>query len=402
MHKNLLKSILFILCVYLSTDVAAQTTKEDINANFRLDPKKGLGFKTADDFFSLNFRFRMQNSVGITRKDKTEYDAEIKNLRLRFDGHIYSPKLSYKIQFSLSPDDLRHKEAGEGLNTIRDLVVQYQFNKKWSVVFGHTKLPGNRQQVNSSGELQLTGRSINNSKFRLESDLGLHINYNGVSEDAFSYAVKSAISTGRGVQNKSHSDNSYSLTGKLELFPFGGFTNAGANYEGDLERELKPKLMLSGAFNFNNDVVWSQGLKGTSLFEAKDIRAVFLDVLFKHKGWAAMFAYLNRSVDNPMTQSETDPSLQAFVFAGHGTDYQLSYLFANDYEIAARFSDQRINDQLYQNHSPNTRQWSLGATKYIWKHKIKLQTEVGFQQESYLLKPSKDSWYASAQIELGI
>lgn len=401
-----IKSILLLslLLTYGTNKALAQSLKNenaDNKISFGFDQKKGLGIKTTDDFFSLNFRFRMQNSISIQKADKTEYDAEIRDFRLRLDGHLYSPKLSYKIQVSLAPKELKHKEE-ESLNIIKDLLVQYQFDKNWSLLFGHTKLPGNRQQLSSSGELQLTDRSINNSKFRLESDLGLHLQYKAMYKEAFSYAITTAISTGKALLNKAHAEDNYALTGKLELYPFGEFTDGGAKYEGDLARETSPKLLVSGAFHHTNNALHSQGIKGAKLYEATDIQAVFVDLLFKYKGWAAMFAYLNRSADNIATQSNLDPSLKAFVFAGQGTDYQLSYLFPSKYEITARFSNQSVDDQLKQNHFPDTKQWSLGATKYIWNHKIKLQTQVSYQQESYQLKSNKDSWYARIQIEVGI
>jgi hypothetical protein len=73
----------------------------------------------------------------------------------------------YAIQLSFAPGDVGEFREGENINIIRDAVVFYRPNKHWNISFGQTKLPGNRQRVNSSG-LQLTDRSINNTRFTID------------------------------------------------------------------------------------------------------------------------------------------------------------------------------------------------------------------------------------------
>jgi hypothetical protein len=41
--------------------------------------------------------------------------------------------------------------------------------------FGQTKLPGNNQRVVSSGSLEFTDRTINNSRFNIDRDFGLFL-----------------------------------------------------------------------------------------------------------------------------------------------------------------------------------------------------------------------------------
>ena len=63
---------------------------------------KGLTFKTKDDKYKLTLRLRMQSLAGITLNDQfsvTQTEACIKRLRLRFDGHVFSPKLTQVGQF---------------------------------------------------------------------------------------------------------------------------------------------------------------------------------------------------------------------------------------------------------------------------------------------------------------
>ena len=138
---------------------------------------KGLGLTSPDSLFQLNIRFRMQNRVTYydIEDQKPQYDGQIKRLRLRFDGYVGNPKFLYAIQLSFAPGDVGELKDGENINIIRDAVVFYRPNKHWNFSFGQTKLPGNRQRVNSSGALQLTDRSINNAKFTIDRDFGFQI-----------------------------------------------------------------------------------------------------------------------------------------------------------------------------------------------------------------------------------
>ena len=56
---------------------------------------KGITFRPKNDSYELTLRFRMQNMVGLHFNDRfslSEAEAQIKRLRLRFDGYIFSPK----------------------------------------------------------------------------------------------------------------------------------------------------------------------------------------------------------------------------------------------------------------------------------------------------------------------
>src|SRR5690606_36476138 len=113
---------------------------------------KGLGMTSPDSLFQMNLRFRMQNRLEILNDEgSTSYDAMIRRLRLRFDGYVGDPRFVYVIQLSFSPQDVGPLEDDGDLNIIRDAMIFFNPNKNWNFGFGQTKLPGNRQRVNSSG-----------------------------------------------------------------------------------------------------------------------------------------------------------------------------------------------------------------------------------------------------------
>ncbi len=365
---------------------------------------KGIGMTSPDSLYQLNIRFRMQNRVSYMDNEDgvSGYDAQIKRLRLRLDGYVGSPKILYAIQLSFAPGDVGEIVEGENLNIIRDAVVIYRPNKNLNFGFGQTKLPGNRQRVNSSGALQLTDRTINNAKFTLDRDFGFQIHNIHEYENKFSYNFKGAISTGEGRNVTNKVDQGVAFTGKVELFPFGSFSKDGTTFEGDILREKKPKLLLSGAYQHNKNAQRTQGQLGSDLYEKRTMNSILLDMIFKYNGWSAMSSYMSRSTpENAITFNPNDLTQKRYVFVGHGFDYQLSYCFPTNYEIIGRYSTQKVGDDI-KLLTPNTKEVSLGVTKYFWQHTFKLQSEINYDTLTSYNGTSKNNWYVRFQVEIGI
>ena len=365
---------------------------------------KGVGITSPDSLYQLNIRFRMQNRVTYIENDGQNgaYDGQIRRLRLRFDGYVGSPKFLYAVQLSFAPGDVGEIKDGENINIIRDAVVFYRPNKHWNISFGQTKLPGNRQRVNSSGGLQLTDRTINNAKFTIDRDFGFQAHHLNEYKDKFSYNFKTAISTGEGRNVTGKADDGVAVTGKAELFPFGAFTKDGTYFEGDIIREKKPKLMLSGAFQQNNHARRTQGQLGNDLFEQRTMKSVLLDAMFKYNGWAAMTSYMSRTTNgNAVTFNPLDLTESNYAFVGNGFDYQLSYITKKNYEIIGRYSIQNVGYDI-ETLTPKTREYSFGVTKYIWEHTFKLQAEVNYDTLDYFSGLTKNNWYLRFQVEIGI
>lgn len=367
---------------------------------------KGLGMTSADSIFQLNIRFRMQNRVTVfgNEGEDTKYDAHIRRLRLRLDGYVGNPHFLYVLQLSFAPGDVGTIEEGKNLNIIRDAALIYQPNKHWSFTFGQTKLPGNRQRINSSGALQLTDRSINNAKFNIDRDFGVQAHYLHQYKEDFSYNIKTAVSSGQGRNWTGKETNSYALTGRVELFPMGTFSKNGAYFEGDLARESSLKTMLSATYHHNNKANQSQGQLGDQLYQEKNFDALLIDFIAKYNGWAGMVAYMSRMSNDPIAyETPNDPNFNFnYVFAGRGMDYQLSYVFPSNYEIIGRFSNQKMDSELFEKNLPNTNQYSLGLTKYFWEHTFKIQSELTFDELKFHNGSSKNNWYFRLQFEIGI
>ena len=145
-----------------------------------------------------------------TNLDIATVEARVRRLRLRFDGFIYTPRLTYLIQLAFTRADMDYDDTGFP-NIIRDAMIIYAVTDHFSVGVGQTKLPGNRQRVNSSGDLQFADRSIVNSTFNIDRDFGVQLYYNN-NLQGLHYVLRGAISSGEG-RNIVSSDRGLAYTG---------------------------------------------------------------------------------------------------------------------------------------------------------------------------------------------
>src|SRR5690606_10734025 len=166
--------LLVFLAVLFSVPMAqAQYVESDERAMLTVD--EGINF-SKDSLFLMNLRFRMQSRAGFHTFSGDdfgvdEFEMRVRRLRLRFDGYVLNPRFQYYIQLAFSHSDLNLEDQDKA-QPVRDAILYYTFNDNFYIGFGQSKLPGNRQRVNSSGNLQFADRSIVNSTLTLDRDFG--------------------------------------------------------------------------------------------------------------------------------------------------------------------------------------------------------------------------------------
>lgn len=395
------RKIVFTLAGVVLSFLSFSQTEVDERAVIRFE--KGLGFHAPDSAFGLNLRFRIQNRIGIENQLDNEVfadavEARIRRLRLRIDGYTRSQRLTYYLQLSFSRDD-QDWDNSKVPNIIRDAMIYYRFSEKFYFGFGQSKLPGNRQRIVSSGQLQFADRSLVNSEFNIDRDFGLMFYFSDALA-GIEYNLKGAISSGEG-RNSIKSDNGLAYTGRIEILPLGRFTNDGDFSEGDLEREPTPKLSIATGYSYNHKAVRKSGQRGTMLHEPRNIQSLFCDAVVKYHGWALSTEYIKRFVDDPFTYS--DFQLPVYILTGIGLNSQASYFFKNNWEIAARHSWLEPDNKL-TNFEPVRNEYSLGLTKYLNKHKIKAQLNLTYGKSGAFGESEPEREYVNAQfqVELGI
>lgn len=403
MNANpILHCFLPVILLFNSPGLCAQSPVANAQSlPLHFNTRNGLGFVAVDSSFGLNMRFRIQSRFGYTSVSDEDlepesFDIRVRRCRLRFDGFVFNPRLTYNLQLSFTRADMDWDNS-QVPNVLRDAMVNYRVSKHLSIGIGQGKLPGNRQRVISSGAQQFVDRSIVNAALNLDRDVGLFANWQG-NQGNLHYILKTAITAGEG-RNPNETDKGLAYSARLEVLPLGRFTDDGDYFEGDLVREQKPKVSLAGVIHWNNDAIRTQGQLGKSLYSPRDLFAWQADALLKYKGIALSTECLYRSTDSSVTVSPEDTSKIRYVVSGWGINTQLSYCFESQWELALRHTHLEPDRSISAFEDPRT-QIAVGITRYLSRHKVKLQSDITFE-----LPGGKDIpgfYQVRFQVEIGI
>ena len=409
--KNYLLKIFLSVLVINSNYSYSQENSNPLIVSTKKE--KGIEVLQKDSLFSLRFQFRMQNRAGYLSKSEEDFTPEqmefrVRRLRMAMRGFVANPKLTYYVQLSFSRGDMdweanRPSNINTSPNAVRDAIFYYEPVKNLKFGLGQTKLPGNRQRVTSSGNLQFADRSIVNSTFTIDRDFGFFATF-----DQKHFRIKGAVTSGEG-RNSTKSDKGLNYTGRIEILPFGKFTGDNEDWEGDLLREAKPKICIAGNYNYNVNAVRTGGTLGDDLYSSVNLSTIQADLLFKYKGFSLLQEFSNRTASNNITVDSKDPSKIKSVYTGFGLLSQVSYNFKNNIEIACRLAVISPEKSLFDNakytslNEKRQEQLQLGVTKYIYGHRLKLQGNLLYHISKDLRNVTqKQQLGAIFQVEIGI
>lgn len=368
--------------------------------------EEDVKFKSADSSMQIKFRARMQNQLELVHypespsSDRAEF--QVRRMRLKADGHMVDPRLAFKLELAFSGQDVDAHPLGEA-NILLDAVVKYAFTRGLSLQIGQFKLPGNRQRVISSQNLQLVDRSIVNSSYNLDRDAGLMLQYS-VDFGGAQIRSYSAVSNGEGrnvlnsIGESDENDNlDLAVTQRLELLPFGEFTKKGDYFESDLLLEPLPKLSIAAGYYHNENAIRLRGQRGRLLYEPRDIYSFFSDLIFKYRGWSLMAEYMEMDSRNPVTELEGDYRV---VEAGKGYMIQAGRILPSFWELSARYAKVIPNNKVTDFQQEET-EVLVGISRYIRGHRIKVQSDVGYIIDENLSLDLQQQWQWRFQVELG-
>ena len=389
MKLSILRKVVTVLLVSNFLGIYAQES----NA-----PKFGKGLFNLvgkDSTFTMKVGLRFQTLI------TAGWDAEnglsnpsssmlIRRSRLKFDGWAFSPKLKYKLELGLSNRD----ESGSSYFThdaprhILDAVLKWNFSGNWVLWMGQTKLPGNRERVISSGDLQMVDRSLLNSRFTIDRDIGVQLRHKFNLSDNFLVKQIYAISQGEGRNITRGNVGGHQYTARIELFPFGDFASKGDYKGSDLKFEPEPKLSFAFNYDLNNNAAKTRSNQGSYMFingttagssaefYQTNISTLYIDAIYKHKGFSFMGEYASRDASNPFAKN-TDGTLTGDVVeVGNGLNLQTGYLLSKTLEVSARYTNISFNQNITRKGAENM--YTLGLSKYIVGHKLKVQTDVSY------------------------
>tara|TARA_R100000781_G_scaffold1236_7_gene2008 strand:+ start:1151 stop:2329 length:1179 start_codon:yes stop_codon:yes gene_type:complete len=371
---KLFPKILFLLLITIA--VSQNGISQDVEVKTL---GKGIVFQSEDNSYSVKLGMRFQSLyLGEWNLDDNVYSdqALVRRARLKLDGYIYSEKFTYKVQLGFSNRDTRNSSSGGILqnsgtsNIVLDGVIKYNPVSDFEIWFGQTVLPGNRERLISSQKVQFVDRSLLNSSFNLDRDVGVQFR-NTSTLGKMVVRQMGAISIGEGRDITTKNPGGYSYTGRVEFLPFGNFTNKGDYTGPDLEKEEEVKLSIGVTYDFNDGAVRSRGHTGGFIFTnsgdlvKNDLHTFLADAMLKYQGLSMHGEFANRD-------ASTDNGF------GTGIAYMgsLGYVFGEDFGISGRYAtlSKTGNFSSLTEHSEMT----FALSKYISGHNLKLQASAGY------------------------
>lgn len=398
--------------LWLAVLIAPLTMAQEADNSAALS--RGLVFEdTEHNSYKVKVGFRIQplfttnwrDYEVLDRPELRESAVQIRRARIKLDGYLGSPNWVYKLELALGNRNLggTSEHTSMGARLILDGVVKYQISGgRYSLWFGQTKLPGNRERVVSSQKLQFVDRHIVNSRFNLDRDIGFQVHG---KENWFNtpWRWAAAISQGEGRNITDNNAGGFEYTGRLEWLPFGSFKNKGDYVESDIYREESLKVTMGLTYDFNDRAVRTRSNQGNWLEDAdgnlhtRDIQTWMFDLMAKYRGWSLLYEWADRAIENPVVYDVNGDRVGAF-YGGKGHSAQVGYVFPSNWEIAGRYSI--VQPQAGSSSSGDYAQYTFAVSRYIRGHNIKVQSDISLT--NFESVNTTDPLMFRFQVEIGI
>lgn len=346
--------------------------------------KKGSAFvlKSADGNSKLKLSGRVQARYTYEGKEGMGKGADdsshfgIQRARLGLSGHAFTKKLRYKYQHDM----------GKGKVSLKDFWADYELVNNWlHIRAGQWKRPFSRQQINSSGKLELIDRAITDKKFLAGRDIGVAFHNNYEKSPEFEYVL--GVFNGTGT---SSIPTRFTPTLALRLgYNYGGI-------KGYSESDMKGgglRFGIGASALMNMDLDDDDSSDSAMMAE--------LDFILKIAGFSTSGAVYYAKTDGETATASTDQTRMLSGKAirdGLGFHAQAGYMIAKKYQPVIRYSmvmydegktmvvtgqDNSGADVIGEvdREKATYSELAVGFAWYFYKHKFKWQTEFAMTGE---------------------
>jgi phosphate-selective porin OprO and OprP len=356
---------------------ARRQEKRPVEPTLTFAPGRGLSFVSADGDFELNLKVRGQVLATFekahTGERETLMGTQIRRARVAFQGHMFGAHNKYKMELAVSPRDASSRVGSVGTAPLLDWYMTFDYLKEATVVVGQYKVPFSRQRVVSSGSMQMVDRSIVQSEFNLDRNVGLDIRSTSLLGGRVHY--NAGVYGGEGRNAFEVHDSNVVLLGRAEVLPFGKFDDY---VEGDFDR-TGPRASLAGSFAHLSNSLRNQGPlgkapadAGTTTFDTAEA-----DVLLKLYGLSVTGEFFWRRgarKQGPAVGSAGAPVPLEKPRDGTGWFAQAGYLLPYTMlEIEGRYGElHRSGDG---SSLSDRKELGGGVSYYFARHTVKLQAD---------------------------
>ncbi|WP_228852701.1 porin [Aegicerativicinus sediminis] len=329
----------------------------------------------------VGLRFQLLSSSIFSEDHQPEHNFLVRRSRLKFDGYAFSPKLRYKFELGLSNRDMSGTSqfTRNSPRFIMDAVVMWNFYENFELWVGQTKLPGNRERVISSANLETVDRSLLNGEFNIDRDIGLQLHHETNWFGNFITREIVAVSQGEGRNVTSGNEGGHQFTGRVEFLPLGNFKSKGDYTGADLERHENPRLSIGVTYDYNNNAVRERSNLGTYMetdtgFHETDISTFFIDAHLKYRGFSFLGEYADRNADDPIAKNSDGTLTGDIVEVGNALNLQAGILNKSNWQFLGRYTHMELDKEI-TGRNP-VEQYTIGISKYFVGHKLKIQSDI--------------------------
>lgn len=347
-------------------------------------PGKGLTATSTDGDFSINIGIRNQFRATIEQERPEEGETpdatlgfQIRRSRLAIKGNAFDKKTKYELQLDVAPRGVSTGSTGPRTSPLLDAYVKFEQLRDLSLRVGQYKVPFLREQIMSDGKLELVDRSLLNSRFTVDRDIGLDV----YSQELFGLEqlrYNLGVYTGEG--RNSFEQQSFGLlyVARVDVLPLGAFDDLS---EGDFERG-SPKLSVGAAYGYHSRAQFNQGTRGAVWGDGGtgNYKLATGDVLFKAMGLTLLGAVAwrdgTRSVGT-VVDPDAGRVVEEAPFDGWGFTAQAGYLIpTTSFDVAARYSQVRAIGNESETSVADENEAGFGVGYFFAQHLLKLQADA--------------------------
>ena len=323
---------------------------------------KGFLIQSEDKRFLLKpgiqTQFRYVANYYDTDDNNHEDGFEVRRLRLRFDGNVFSPDLTYSFQWDTN--------RSGGAVTLLDAWLQYRFAPSLAVRFGQFKESVFHERDVSGFSQLAVERSLADAILggaNTDRVQGVSLIYGGGKDDAIRAEV--AYHDGANSRNTDFRDANadFGVGGRFEYKAFGDW----ADY-----RDLTAKAGKANLLVFGVGADFTQAFDADVLRSTADVQFEAADKLVVYAAAHANYSDLNDPDDETADDSTDD----------YGALVQAGYLLTDKLELFGRYDIVQL-DQPAEGGDDTFSEVTAGVNYYLgdkgsYLHKAKISLDVTY------------------------
>ena len=342
----------------------------------RFTPGNGLQLTSKDQRFSLGvgLRFGVIYELKHTDADGISNNLAIRRMRAVFTGNLFGKHNRYLIQLGFAPRELDLHDGAPHSSPLLDAALHFDHLRDLNLRVGQRRVMYSHERNVSDVNPLLVDRSLANSEFNLDRDIGVELNsFDLGGLDRFRYYA--GVYLGEGRDSVKLGDAGFLYVARLELTPFGAFDDLESS---DLWRRRKFRMLVGGAYAYHDRAWRDRGTLGNAMQDggSTNYHNATTDLTLKYAGWSFEGGYLwRRGRRNPGAAVDAmgNPIPTQAARNGHGWFLQTAILIPRTrLEPAVRYSGVRgLGDTSLQDRD----ELGGGLNYYFFGHNLKLQLD---------------------------